>query len=105
VQERARVNPADAALQLAIASYAFALGQNDEAHRSLQRALALKPTDPHSLFQLCVIFEYRLMQREQALDWLEKAIERGQTWREVDRAPALRELRQDPRFKSLRGKS
>ena len=105
VQERARVNPADAALQLAIASYEFALGQNDEAHRSLQRALALKPTDPHSLFQLCVIFEYRLMQREQALDWLGKAIERGQTWREVDRAPALRELRQDPRFKSLRGKS
>jgi hypothetical protein len=45
------------------------------------------------------------MNRDKALDWLEKAIERGQTWREVDRAPALRDLREDPRFKMLRGKS
>jgi serine/threonine-protein kinase len=105
VDEQAKVNPADAALQLLLAEYSFALAQNADGMRALERALALKPTDPHTLFLLCVIYEYRLMMREQALEWLEKAVDRGQTWREIDHAPALRELRKDPRFKTLRGKS
>jgi serine/threonine-protein kinase len=104
-EEQARVNPSDAGVQLDLAEYNFALGQKDEAMMSLQRALVLKPTDFHKMFQLCFIYEHRLMMRNQALDWLEKAIDRGQPWREVDHAPALRELRMDPRFKILRGKS
>jgi tetratricopeptide (TPR) repeat protein len=103
--ERARINPADASVQLAIAAYSFELGQTADGQLYLQRTLALKPADPHSLFQLAVLYEHWLMNRDQALDWLEKAIERGQTWREVDHAPALRNLREDPRFRMLRGKS
>jgi serine/threonine protein kinase/tetratricopeptide (TPR) repeat protein len=105
VEEQVKVNPSDAQLQLLLADYSFALAQNADGMRALEHALALKPTDPHTLFLLSVIYEYRLKMREQALEWLERAVDRGQTWREIDHAPALRELRKDPRFKTLRGKS
>jgi cytochrome c biogenesis protein CcmG/thiol:disulfide interchange protein DsbE len=41
-------------------------------------------------------------QRDEALKWLQKALEHGQTWREVDRLPTLSHLRKDPRFAQMR---
>jgi tetratricopeptide (TPR) repeat protein len=102
VLERIRVNPRDASLHLALADYDAALGDSSQAPTSLTAALALTPTDSHTLFQVAVFYEQRLKQRGVALDWLAKAIAAGQTWREIDRSPTLRALREDPRFLKLR---
>ena len=74
----------------------------DAARADLDRALTLSPTDAHTLFVIAVFYEQRLQQREAALTWLSRAIAKGQTWREIDRVPALRDLRRDPRFEKLR---
>jgi serine/threonine-protein kinase len=102
VRERADVNPRDASLRVALADSEAALGDMDAARADLDRALTLSPTDAHTLFVIAVFYEQRLQQREAALTWLSRAIARGQTWREIDHLPTLRDLRKDPRFKKLR---
>ena len=102
VQERLGVNPREPALHMAFAEYNAALGDTVRARASLAEVLQLAPTDAHTLFDIAVFFESRLGQRDRALQWLEKAVENGQTWREVDRSPYLRNLRKDPRFEQIR---
>ena len=100
--ERLEVNQRDAALQVAVAHFSASLGYADEAKLQLAEALRLAPDDPHILFRIAVFYEDKLKARDEALMWLTKAVERGQTWREIDRAPELRYLRADPRFQQLR---
>src|SRR5262249_4703064 len=100
--ERLRVNPKNAAVQMAVAEFSAGLGEMDKARASLEQVLRLAPTDSHTLFQIAVFYEFRLHQRDDALSWLSRAIEQGQTWREVDGASSLRELRKDSRFQRLR---
>src|SRR5262249_49491251 len=102
VEERLRVNPRDASLHMALAEHLAALGDNTSARASLTRALALAPNEAHTLLHIAEFYEQRLQQRTNALQWLEKAIAQGQTWREIDHEPSLRDLRQDPRFAALR---
>jgi tetratricopeptide (TPR) repeat protein len=101
VEERLRVNPRDASLHMALAEHLAALGDNIGARASLTRAIALA-NEAHTLYQIAVFYEQRLRQRTDALQWLEKAVAQGQTWREIDHEPSLRDLRQDPRFAALR---
>jgi tetratricopeptide (TPR) repeat protein len=96
------VNNRDAALYVELADHNAALGAAADARIALNRALTLAPEDAHTLFRLAVFYETRLKARDEALKWLAKAVERGQTWREIDRAPELRKLRADPRFQQLR---
>jgi tetratricopeptide (TPR) repeat protein len=102
VVDRLRVNARDPSLHLALANYEAALGDTAQARSSLQDALQLKPSDAHALFQIAAIYEQRFGERDEALKWLARSIEQGQTWREIDRAPELAALRQDPRFQVLR---
>jgi tetratricopeptide (TPR) repeat protein len=102
VEERLAVNSRDATLHMAHANYSAGLGDAAGARRSFEEVLRLAPTDAHTLFQIAVFFEARLRRRGEALVWLERAVERGQTWREIDRSPYLGELRNDPRFQQLR---
>jgi tetratricopeptide (TPR) repeat protein len=100
--EQLNVNPRNASVHLEIADYNAALGDADAAKRELGEALKLAPDDAQTLFRIAVIYEYRLKARDEALNWLARAVERGQTWGEIDRAPDLRQLRTDPRFEQLR---
>jgi serine/threonine-protein kinase len=100
--DRLTVNPNDPALHMAVADYHAALGDTASARASLANVIKLAPADAHTLFELAVFFEFRLRQRDDALKWLRKALEHGQTWREVDRLPTLRDLRKDPRFAQMR---
>jgi serine/threonine-protein kinase len=102
VRERITVNPKDPALHIAIAGHHAGLGDLTEARASLDEVLRLGPTDAHTLFLVGVFFENRLDDRDSALLWLRRSVERGQTWREIDRSPELRRLRQDPRFQQWR---
>jgi tetratricopeptide (TPR) repeat protein len=96
------VNSKNAALYVELADHNAALGDAAGARIALNDALRLSPDDAHTLFRLAVFYETRLKARDDALKWLTKAVERGQTWREIDRAPELRKLRADPRFQQLR---
>ncbi len=97
--ERA-LNPHDPQVLLDLAHYNLSLGQPEKAGRLLEQAASRAPEDAGFFFQTAVVYE-RLGQRAQALAWLEKAIEKGYPWEEVERTPGLRELRSDPRFEKL----
>jgi serine/threonine-protein kinase len=101
-EERLRVNPRNPNIQIAVAIYTAELGDKSEALSIVRQALALMPDEPHTLYRLAVLYEMDFGNREEALKWLKKAVDRGQTWQEIDHSPALAELRQDPRFKQLR---
>jgi serine/threonine-protein kinase len=101
-EERLRVNPKNAEVQMEVANYTAAIGDTQKAMTMVKNVIASAPTAPHTLLQLALFFEGRLRQREQALNWLAKAIANGQTWREIDRSPELTDLRKDSRFQQLR---
>jgi serine/threonine-protein kinase len=101
-EERLRVNSKDAAVHMSMADYNAALDEMDKARLSLTQVLRLAPTDSHTLYRIAVFYEFRLHQRDDALLWLSRAIEHGQTWQEVDGEQTLRELRKDPRFQRMR---
>ncbi len=101
-EENLRINPRDADLQISIATYTAELGDKKKAVSLIQEALKLKPDAPHTLFRLAVFYEFQLGDNDAALNWLTKAVNRGQTWREIDHSPSLTKLRQDPRFQQLR---
>jgi hypothetical protein len=87
---------------VALADYHAELGDKAAALALVGEVVALDPTDPLTLFRLAVFSEYRLARRDDALKWLSRAIERGQTWRQIDRSPQFAALRDDERFRQLR---
>jgi serine/threonine protein kinase/tetratricopeptide (TPR) repeat protein len=102
VQERLSVNPRDPVLQLALATCDAALGDLVKARASLAQVVKASPSDPEMQFDIAVLYEYWFHEREEGLTWLTKAIDGGQTWREIERSPYLAELRKDSRFEQLR---
>ena len=101
-EERLRVNPRDVTLHMAVADAHAALGDRERSQAALDQVLRASPEDAHTRFALAVYYESRRGNRAEALEWLAKSLASGQTWREVDRLPALRQLRADPRFQELR---
>ncbi len=61
----------------------------------------LSTNDPALLFRAGVIYEYYFHDRAQALTFLSRALARGYDRAEVEHAPALAELRKDPKYNSL----
>ena len=102
VQQRLGVNPRDPDLHLALADYSAVLGDMPRARAELADVLRLNPTAAHTKFVLAVVYESRFGARDDALRWLRDAVDHGQTWREIDRSPYLRDLRADPRFRQMR---
>lgn len=100
--ELLQVNPNDAEIQVVFADVSAALGEMEAARQALAAALRLAPTEAYTQLAIGVFYEARLKDRAEALKWLAKAIKHGQTLREIDKLPALRRLREDPRFQQLR---
>jgi tetratricopeptide (TPR) repeat protein len=91
------VNPRDPDLLSDLASYYSMTGDSTNALSLLQVAVDLKPDDLKVFFRIGATYE-ELGKREQALQWIEKALERGYSQAEIENAPGLKELRADPRF-------
>jgi eukaryotic-like serine/threonine-protein kinase len=102
VRERLRVNPRDPAPYIELADYSAALGELDAGKRAVAEALKLGIDDAKTMFRLAAFYEGRLHARDEALTWLTRAVQNGYTWREIDRAPELAELRKDKGFQELR---
>lgn len=99
-----KLNPRDAKTLVNLGMYYGNVGQKSESQPLLEQALVLAPDNPTIMFKAALVYESELGMRDVALSWLEKAVERGYSWKEIDKASSLKELRSDPRFKALRQK-
>ncbi len=97
LEEQLKVNPRDAALLADLADARAMLGQGPQARALAARALALAPGDADVL-QVAAGVDEMLGQREAALETLAQALAAGYSRWEIERNPAYRALRQDPRF-------
>ncbi len=67
----------------------------------MEKALDLAPGDAGLMFQAGVVHELWFKEREQALEWLGRALAAGYQLSEVERSPALAGLRKDGHLKEL----
>ena len=99
-KQRLKINPADGATLALIGHYYAASGDKDPALASIDKAIELSPQSFSVHYAaaktLCSLGDY-----EQALDYLEKAIQYGYPWELVSVDISLRELRNKPGFQKL----
>jgi Flp pilus assembly protein TadD len=94
------VNPRDAEVLSNLAGYHAALGDNKEALSLLREVIRLKPTGVRVLLRVAETFE-QAGQRESALEWIERAVDAGQSLAEINTNPSLKSLRADARFRTI----
>jgi len=99
------INPRDAETAMSLAGYEAALGHHDRARELMDKALGLAPGDAGLMFQAGVVHELWFKDRTQAIQWLGRALAAGYQWSEVERSPALADLRTDSRVGELRAKA
>jgi serine/threonine-protein kinase len=97
-------NPRDAELHSRLATYWTALGNGSAARKEIERALELAPADGSVQFRTALVYE-QAGRRDRALQALGAAIRARYGTAEILKAPALRSLREDPRFKRLMSQS
>jgi serine/threonine-protein kinase len=99
-----KLNPRDAKVLADLAEYYASLDDPARAKPLIERALNLAPDNHQVLFQAAVLNELYFQQRDAALRLLSRAVKQNHPWDEIERSPALRHLRDDPRFAELRPK-
>jgi serine/threonine-protein kinase len=95
-----RINATDPALLSRILQYHAALGERDSVAALLGVLEPLVGNDPEIMFSVAWALEV-IGERERALTWLGRALAAGFSRRVVERTPSFRELRRDPRFRTL----
>ena len=94
------VNPDDADVLSGLATYYAMIGESEKARQRIERALDLAPQDEQVLFRASDTYE-QLGERELALQWIKKALAHGLPQADVERDPAFRDLRSDPRYQQI----
>jgi tetratricopeptide (TPR) repeat protein/TolB-like protein len=100
VQKQLAVNPKDAELRSRLATYEVSLGDSAAALRDAGEALRTGPGDGQVLFRAALVYEQSGM-RERALSSLRSALDGGFAKEEIEKAPPLETLRQDPRYREI----
>ncbi len=100
LEKEAAVNPRDAELRSRLAMHRSALGEREKARADIEQALLLSPRDGLVLFRAALVFEEQGM-RERALGLVGSALEAGFSRENIDEAPPLRPLRDDPRYRAV----
>jgi tetratricopeptide (TPR) repeat protein len=93
-------NPDDPAVMTALAEYRVALGDTAEAKGLLGRASGSDPNDPVVMLKLGEVYE-QIGERDEALRWIEMALDGGAPLYKVSHSPDLSSLRADPRYRRL----
>jgi serine/threonine-protein kinase len=96
-----KTNPRDANTLISLANYHGALAHNEVARDLLEQALATNSESAPVFLHAAEICDSNLHDRPRALQLLERAIALGYPWKNVERSPALAELRKDERFLDL----
>jgi serine/threonine-protein kinase len=99
-EEALRVNPRDGDTHIMMANYYAMLRDRSQALKHLQEALNLNPDTPEYL-AIAAVVHNQSGEKDQALEWLEKARARGFSPAEIRAAPELDNLRDEPRFQQL----
>ena len=76
------------------------LGEHAAALDALDGALAERPEDSH-YYYLAAVVHNLAGNREEALSWLEKAVDGGYSTADIRGSPALADLSNEPRFRAL----
>jgi tetratricopeptide (TPR) repeat protein len=76
------------------------LGDKTQAVEYMNRALAINHNDPNLMFNAALLYN-QLDQTGPALEWLSKALAAGESPSVVAKAPALDNLRANPRYQQL----
>jgi serine/threonine-protein kinase len=96
-EQAAKLQPTNAQAQ-AVLAYLYAQDkQGQKAETRIQTALALAPNDPSILSDVGVAYE-NMGDRVHALEYIEKALEKGFTLDQLRDEPTLQSLLQDPRL-------
>lgn len=101
-QQGTALRPKDGELRGWLALYYAKLGEKSNAQKELAHALSLAQNDPQLLFNSALIYEL-VGDRDHALSALHSALQAGYSVSEVQSAPELAQLRQDPRFSGIIG--
>ncbi len=93
--------PEDARARILLASRYAQLGRETDASQQLEKAVAMRPNDPNTLYNAACTYGI-LRMKEAALTMLKRAIETGfsdAVW--ISRDPDLAGLHEEPEFKRL----
>ena len=99
-EKQRTVNPRDSRLLIDLSGYYGMLGERAQGLAVLALVLKAPPTDADSMAAIGESFE-DLGDRDRAVEWIAKALKGGFSAATLEEGPALRDLRSDPRFKTL----
>ncbi len=99
-EQQRRLNPRSPNILMDLADCYSLLGQGARARNLLRQALAMAPQEVYLMFQAGVVYE-QLGDRQNALQWISRAIQNGYSRDLIERAPDLAQLRADARFQQL----
>ena len=94
------VNPNDSDTLSSLAQYYARTGNPKRARAYIDRALKLNPTDV-DILRIASVIELEAGQRQEALQWLAKAVSAGYTREQLLANPELTSLHSDPEFTRL----
>lgn len=99
-KEQKEFNPNDPLVTIDLAGYQAKIGDEENARNNIQTALELAPDNTLVMFIAGTAYE-QMSDREEALHWIEKAIEHGHSKSEIMNQPDLQDLISDERFERL----
>jgi tetratricopeptide (TPR) repeat protein len=103
VSSRLERTPNDVRLLIDLASYRVQLGDEAAAHDLLPRILTTGITNSQPMFDFAALYE-ELGERDEAIEWLGRAIEAGFPIQIIESYDVFEELRKDPRYTEFAAK-
>jgi serine/threonine-protein kinase len=100
-EQQLKINPKDADLFVSTASYYAMLGDLNKSKSMLNELKFLEITNTETYCKIGIIYEEWFGERETALVWLKKALEKGYPADEINNTPQLKNLIKDKRFSIL----
>jgi Flp pilus assembly protein TadD len=103
-EEDRKKSPEDAALLSRLGSYYATINNAEKSLPLLKQAASLDPDNPQVLYRAGEGYEL-LHQRDEALKWIGKALEKGYSPEALRRNPEMAALVADPRFAAIAAKA
>ena len=99
-EKQVSLQPRDAELRSRLSMYRAYSGDRAGADADLREALRLDSSDATILFRAALVHE-KFGRRKQALEAIENSLRVGDAREEIERAPALEDLRRDPGYAQI----
>lgn len=96
-EEQLKVNPMRADIMADLAGYYLTLGEKEAGKKLLIKILNSDITTVETFFRIGEIYEL-LGDRQEAITWIEKALQNGFSKTQIEKYPGLKELRDDPQY-------